>query len=84
MRAKKDTYHYSVKIGFKRGEEIDFSTADNNLEKDIHASIRISNKRSQIAMYQSERMSDKFMKLASIERKKEKKRAFYAKHKNRK
>lgn len=84
MRAKKDTYHYIVNVGFKREKEVDFNTAEKKLQTDVRDTIRITNKRSQIAMYQSERMSDKFMKLASIERKKEKKRAFYAKHKNKK
>lgn len=84
MRAKKDTYYYSVKIGFNRGEEIDFNTAEKKLETDVHESIRISNKRSQLAMNKADVMSEKFMRLATSTRKKEKKRAFYAKHKNRK
>lgn len=83
MRVKKDTYYYSVKIGFNN-HDIDFDTAEKKLETDLHDSIRISNKRSQIAMYKTEAISEKFMKIASIERKKEKKRAFFAKHKKQK
>jgi hypothetical protein len=84
MKAKRDTYYYSIKIGFKSGENIEFDTAEKNLQTDVHVSIRISNKRSQLAMSKADLMSEKFMRLATSERKKDKKRAFYAKHKNRK
>lgn len=44
--------------------------------------IRLTNKAKQSAQNKAAIMPDAFMKLAAIERKKENKKAFFAKHKN--
>ena len=60
------------------------STHEDNNNTIITGSVKITNKRKQSAMNKLVVIEDEFMKLASIERAKDRKRNFFAKHKNKK
>ena len=60
------------------------STHNENNNSIITGSIKITNKRNQNAMRKLNVIEDEFMKLARIERAKDRKRNFFEKHKNKK
>lgn len=63
---------------------INVSICNENNNSIITGSVKITNKRNQTAMRKLNVIEDEFMKLASIERAKDKKRNFFEKHRKNK